>query len=116
MLDLPFNPANGFEHGEASTAKMAMFFDRKNTINHDAITIPADPIVDAYCTLTRTISALLLQKDETGTAQLGPLRQLQPGTRVGICGCGINERTVKVRTDAGQFYFVFAEDLVGPTT
>ena len=93
-----------------------MLFESKNNINREAIIIPTDPIFDGYRTLTRTMSALLLEKDATGNAQLGPLRQLQRGTRVGICGYGISDRTVKVQTDNGQFYFVFAEDLIEPST
>ncbi len=86
-----------------------------DTLNLDAIYIPSEVAVTEYKTLTRTVSAILLEKDQTRGARLGALKQLKAGTQVGICGPGFSARTVKIQTDDHEFYFVFLEDVNAPT-
>jgi hypothetical protein len=46
-------------------------------------------------------------------AKLGEIVQLQPGARLDCCGDGYSERTIKVHC-AGEFYFVFLQDVTDP--
>ena len=85
-----------------------------DTLNLDAIYIPSEVAVSEYKILTRTVSAILLEKDQSRGARLGALKQLKAGTKVGLCGPGFSARTVKIRTDDHQFYFVFLDDVNAP--
>ena len=63
-------------------------------------------------TLSRRVAALRLARAAHGSqGKLGEIVQLQPGTRLDCCGDGYNERTIKVHS-AGDFYFVFLQDLI----
>ena len=79
-------------------------------VNSDAFFIPEEREGERVITLARSIIAIQLIKEEDGTAKLGLLAQLGPGTKVCYCGGGFNDRTVKVRADGGC-YFVFSQDL-----
>ena len=86
----------------------------KLAINRDAICIPSKAVITEYRVLTRTIAGISLVPNNAGAARLGPVRELQQQTKVGICGPGFNDRTVKVVADDQRFYFVFLEDLNAP--
>jgi hypothetical protein len=87
---------------------------RKPAINRDAIRIPSELAITEYRVLTRTIAGISLEPRGGGAARLGSIRDLQQQTRVGICGPGFNDRTVKVVAENDQFYFVFVDDLNAP--
>ena len=86
----------------------------KPAIKRDAISIPSETVITEYRVLTRTIAGILLESDESGAARLGPVRDLKQHTKVGICGPGFNERTVKIMAEDQRFYFVFIDDLNAP--
>ena len=92
-----------------------MHTNYNSSIDREAICIPSDPVISEYKTLTRDVAALLIEKDSQGCARLGALHRLSHGAQVAICGSGFNERTVKIRTDEGQYYFVFIDDLQAPS-
>ena len=79
-------------------------------IDKSAIEIPTRPVISECRTLSRTVAAIDLVIDGEGQARLGGIHQLQAGLRVGVCGRGYNERTIKV-TCGDSFYFVFRDDL-----
>ena len=86
----------------------------KRAINRDAITIPSEAVITECRVLTRTIAAISLVTNDKRAVRLGPVRELQQHTKVGICGPGFNDRTVKIVADDERFYFVFLEDLNAP--
>ena len=86
----------------------------KRAINRDAISIPLEAVITEYRVLTRTIAGISLESDDSGVARLGPVRELEQQTKVGICGPGFNDRTVKIIAEDQRFYFVFLDDLNAP--
>lgn len=61
-------------------------------------------------TLARRIAAVRLTNADGHRRRLGEIAQLPAGVRLDCCGGGFDERTVKVHY-AGEFYFVFLQDL-----
>jgi len=83
-------------------------------INRDAISIPSEAVITEFRVLTRPIAAISLVTNQTGAARLGAVQELKHQTKVGICGPGFNDKTVKIVTEEQQFYFVFTDDLNAP--
>jgi hypothetical protein len=76
----------------------------------DTLFIPEPGIGRGKVSLTRSISAIQLVRNEYGNPKLGLLTQLGPGVTVERCGEGFNERTLMVRAN-GHHYFVFLQDI-----
>ena len=82
-------------------------------MNEEAIFIPAEPVIQSCCILSRNIAAIRLDgrnDKDSGKAKLGRILQLPAGSNLEVCGDGFNPRTVKVRHQ-NSYYFVFEEDL-----
>lgn len=86
----------------------------KPAINRDAIAIPSKAVSTEYRVLTRTIAGISLERCGNGAVRLGAIRELPQQTKIGICGPGFNDRTVKVVAENDEFYFVFLDDLNAP--
>ena len=80
-------------------------------MDQSALFIPEDVGGGNPVTLLHQISAIQLVRREDGSVKLGALGQLGAGTEVVVCGKGFNERTVKVRTEADHYFFVFQQDI-----
>lgn len=78
--------------------------------NKTAFVIPDENVGGPAVTLSRFISAIQLVRQNDGTAKLGLLTQLSPGTQIIPCGDGFNAKTIKVSV-RGQWFFVFAQDV-----
>jgi hypothetical protein len=65
--------------------------------------------------LLKSVLAIQLEQNESGSGKLGMLSRLGPGMIVERCGMGFDDRTVKVRVN-GHYYFVFLQDLEAQTT
>lgn len=85
--------------------------EREHVSDWAAISIPQGAAVGEYRKLSRTVAAVLLESDSACGAKLGTVRQLPEGTKVAVCGAGFTAKTVKVLSEDGEFYFLFAEDL-----
>ena len=82
-------------------------------LNDQALFIPATGYAERICTLAKKIPAILMIPTENGRAKLGNISQIPVGAQVEVFGEGYDNRTIKVRFQAG-FYFVFSEDLELP--
>jgi hypothetical protein len=104
----------GYLRGACGLGGVAVRMEGKLAINRDAISIPSEAVITEYRVLTRTVAAISLVPNQSGVARLGPIRELQQHTKVGICGLGFNDRTVKIVAEDQRFYFVFLDDLNAP--
>ena len=86
---------------------------RLDSADRENIKLPDDSVAIARRSFNRPVAAIPVEPDGNDGSRLGPVQQLQAGTRVGICGPGFNNATVLVKSyDDGQFYFVFLADLI----
>lgn len=69
-----------------------------------------DRLVDTSYTLSNEIYGMQLLPFGNSSVPLGPIIKIPIGARLDVCGCGFDERTVKVRC-ADAYYFVFLQDL-----
>ena len=82
------------------------------TMNPEVLRFPKSPAPEVSATTQTRISAIHLEPSPNG-AKLGLITQIPAGVRLGVCGDGYNDRTVKVCWE-DQFYFVFRAD-ISPT-
>jgi hypothetical protein len=87
------------------------FKKESRVLSEEVLSIPESVCPQKTYTLSRRIAAIRLTRPADGRrGKLGEILQLQPGVRLDCCGNGYNERTIKVHY-AGEFYFVFLQDL-----
>ena len=83
-------------------------------LREEALFIPESVCPLKTYILSRRIAGIRLTRAaDDSRGKLGEIVQLQPGARLDCCGDGYNDRTIKVHY-AGEFYFVFLQDLTAP--
>ena len=65
------------------------------------------PPVPKIYRLPRKVAALNIGQDSESP---GYLMELPKGAQVEVCGCGYNDRTLRIRLH-GEYYIAFAQDL-----
>jgi hypothetical protein len=79
-------------------------------LSDEVLSIPGSISPQETFTLCKKIAAIRLVRLGDGRGKLGEILQLPAGACLECCGGGYNERTVKVHY-AGEFFFVFLQDL-----